>query len=50
MEKTKLIRKLKDEAVAVYGIDDKDEVDAGRNPTVNEAAVIQIINSILLDE
>jgi len=32
------------------GIDDKSEVDIGRNPTVNEAAVIQIINSILLDE
>ncbi len=27
------------------GISDKDEIDAGRNPLVNEAAVITIINS-----
>ncbi len=32
------------------GINDGDEVNAGRNPLVNEAAVLMIINSILLDE
>lgn len=31
------------------GINDGDEVAAGRNPTVNEAAVLVIIDSILLD-
>ena len=30
------------------GVNDIDELDAGRNPLVNEAAVIVIINSILL--
>ncbi len=32
------------------GINDGDEVDAGRNPLVNEAAVLMIINSILLED
>ena len=31
------------------GINDKAEVDAGRNPKVNEGAVVNIINTILLD-
>ncbi len=32
------------------GINDGDEVNAGRNPLVNEAAVLMIINSILLED
>jgi Metallo-peptidase family M12B Reprolysin-like/Bacterial Ig domain len=32
------------------GINDGVEIDAGRNPTVDEAAVLPIINSILLEE
>jgi hypothetical protein len=32
------------------GVSDDDEIAAGRNPLLNESAVILIINSILLEE
>ena len=32
------------------GIDDGEEIDAGRNPLINEATVVPIINRILLGE
>jgi hypothetical protein len=32
------------------GVNDGDEIDAGTDPLVNVPAVIQIINSILLDD